>query len=177
MKKFIVPAAAIALLVTAGAFAAAKAVGTLKFADKTTVLELTFANKQKLNVTSKGTAVPEGTFTPESYALLKQTRDGKVWRLEGVKGELGDLATITVTKGETTEFDLGTPLKVELIRFASGTNKEGDTLIPLYYTIKGKKGESYSLEMKMGARNVPLPKFQILDPNNKVLTEGQFEYG
>ena len=34
-----------------------------------------------------------------------------------------------------------------------------------------------SLSLKMGIRNVPLPYFQVLDGNDKVLSQGQFEYG
>ncbi len=176
MRKFVLPAVAV-LLLAAVAIAASKGTGTLKFVDTTTVLQLTFANKQTLKITSKGMSMPEGTYSPESYSLLKQTKDGKVWRLDSGKKNLGELATITVTKGETTEIDLGAPLKIEPMRFRSSQNKAGDTIIPICYTIKGKKGESYSLEVMMGAQHAPLPAFQILDPNDKVLTEAKFEYG
>jgi len=177
MRKLLVWTVVIALLATAGAYAAAKGKGTLKFKEAGTVLELTFANKQKLNVTSKGVSVPEGTYTPEVYALLKPTRDGTVWRIEGIKGNLGELATIEVVKGETKEYDRGAPLKMGPMRYRGMQDKTGAMIIPIGYTIKGKNGENYSLEIMMGARHAPLPYFQILDGNDKVLKEGQFEYG
>ena len=177
MKKLALLTIAVALLTAVAAVGASKSSGTVKFMQTGSALELTFANKQKLIITGKGTSVPEGTLMPETYAILKPGKDGAVWRLEGVKGKLGELASITVTKGQTTEIDIGLPLTVKPMRFMATRNKAGETFIPIMYTLTGKNGELFSNEMKMGARNAPLPYFQITDSNNKVLSEGQFEYG
>ncbi len=177
MKRLALLTAAVVLLAAVAAVGASKATGILKFMQTGAALELTFANSQKLIVTNKGTKVPEGTLMPESYAILKPAKDGTVWRLEAPKKKPGDLASITVTAGETKEIDVGAPLTVKPMRFLATQNKAGERFIPIMYTITGKNGEPYSLEVKMGARNAPLPYFQILDGNNKVLTEGKFEYG
>lgn len=177
MKRLALLTIAVVFLAAVAAVGASKATGTVKFLQTGSALELTFANKQKLVITTKGTAIPEGTYAPENYAILKPAKDGSVWRLGGVKGKLGDLASLTVTKGETKELDLGAPLKVKPMRYQAMQNKAGDTLIPIMYTITGKNGEEYSPEIKMGVRNAPLPYFQILDGNDKVLAQGQFEYG
>lgn len=176
MKRFVLPALALALLAAVAA-AASKGTGLLKCADKGTVVELTFANGQKLNVNNKGAKVPEGTYSLSAYALLRQGTDRKVWRIEAVKGKLGDMASITVNKDETQEIDVGAPFTLEPMRYRAEKDKAGNRMIPIGYTLTGKNGESYALEIKMGAQNAKLPYFQITDPNGKVLKEGQFEYG
>ncbi len=172
MKKWVLWTVVIALLASAGVFAAAKAVGTIKLKAPATVLELAFANKQKLNITSKGVSAPEGEYAPESYALLKPARDGKVWRLQNYKGVLGKLKTIKVSAGETTEIDLGAPLKVAPTRDKAERRGRRVT-IPISYEITGKSGEAYSLQLWAGNTTARHPHFQILDKYDKVLDEGR----
>ncbi len=176
MKKIVLCAVATALIVTAG-WTAAKNTGVLKTKEVGTIIELQMVAGQKIDVTWKGISLNEGTYKPENYFVMRQAKDGTVWKLEGVKKQLGDLASITVTKGQTTEIDAGGPVTLKPFVYRSQQTKTGDTVVPVSFTQTGKNGELYMGGATAGLKKAPLPYFQIIDSNKKVLAEGQFEYG
>ena len=177
MKKFAVLLVILALVAAAVVHAAPRKRGAIKLTAKGLVLEMDFGQKQKLIVTSRAKRLRVGTYTPVSYTLMKRAKSGKIYKLESRKVTGATPWSFKVEEGETTELDIGPPLKIVPIEYVSGVSRTGQRTIPVGYRILGKQGEQYQHGIRMGARRLPAPAYQIEDGNGKVLASGKFEYG
>ncbi|HUU42288.1 MAG TPA: hypothetical protein VMX57_00825 [Planctomycetota bacterium] len=176
MRKALIPLAVLALVAATALPAQARDYGKVQLVGKGLAMELEFKGGQKLVLTSKTKKLPVGTYTPESYTLMMQGKGG-TYRLTSVTATDGTGWSLTVEKDQTTEVDLGPPLKVVPIRYAGGRDKTGQLVIPIGFSIQGKNGETYEHGVRMGAMRVPAPVFQIESEDGKALATGKFEYG
>ena len=177
MRRALVWAVVITLITGSAVLSAPKKRGNVKVAGKGLAVEMEFTGGQKFVVTSKAVRIPVGTYTPESYSLMMKDRSGKICKLESRRVTGAEPWSFTVEEGETAELDVGPPIKIVPIRYRSAKDRSGQKIIPVGYQIVGKQGEHYAHGVLMGSRRLPAPFFQIVDGNDKVLAEGQFEYG
>lgn len=177
MRKVLLLGAVIGLVAAVGAWGATKATGVLKVKDAATVVDLKFAEKQTLRVTSKGLTLPEGKYAPESYSVLRAAKDGTAWRIQNYKGQLGALADVTVVAGQDSFIDVGSPLKVAPTCGQRKQSSSGRLTYQIGYSVRGKSGEPYSMQVWKGNCTAPHPHFLILDMKDKVLAEGHLSIG
>lgn len=177
MRKVAVVALVLVLVVATPVLAASKKTGKVA-APKGVVIELKFPGDKTLIVTSKGKRLPAGTYTPESYVLMKKGKSGQIYKLASGSPPKGETSwSFTVEEGKTTKLDWGQPLTVRIVRMTSHTDKKGVRTIPIGFRIVGKNGETYSLTVRVGARRAPAPLIQIESAKGKVLVRDKFEYG
>ena len=177
MKRTALLAVIITMIAASAVLSAPRKKGKVKLAEKGVAVELTFTGAGKMAVTFKPRRIPVGTYTPDSYVLMKKDRSGKICKLESRVVRGATPWSFDVEDGETTELEIGPPIKLVPIRYISGRNRSGQKIIPIGYRIIGKGGEHYAHGVRMGSRRLPAPHFQIVDGNEKVLAQGQFEYG
>jgi len=177
MRRVLLCGVAIALVAAAGAWAKTKATGVLKVKDPATIVDLKFPERQVLRVTGKGVTVPEGKYVPEGFNVLREAKDGTVWRLQNYKGRLDPLASVTVIEGENTTLDVGPPLKVAPTLGERDQSSSGRITYKIGYSVRGKGGEQYSMQVWKGNTTAQHARFLIMDMKDKVLAEGRLGIG
>jgi hypothetical protein len=183
MRKSLLLWTAIALIVVfavaASVYCAAKKAGTLKLTNDALAMEINFGKTMNTLVMvppKRGVNLPEGTYLPTSWSIMAQDKKGNLWKLHGLGTVTGQrTGSITITEGQTTELDIGPPLTVTAS--AQQMDDAKGKLVSIGLSIKGKGGEWYTADAKMGTQSVPNPTFQILDENKRILAQGAFAYG
>jgi len=115
------------------------------------------------------TEAAPGTYKPQSITL-QGTQDGDRWQMVS-RGPWGELETIRVASGVTTELKLGPPLTVK----TDVATKDEDVSIGLL--IFGQAGERYNPGVQKNGERQPAPALKIVDEAGKVLATGNFAYG
>ena len=170
---------AMAALAVAPAFSAdddARPHGTLKLTDEDLALKLVLDKRTSVTIKpGKELKSPVGTVKPESLSLYGRDKKRRVWELSCYRS-LGELRKIEIEDGETTELEVGPPIKVA-VHLSQGKPQAGTKPVYLTLMYTGAAGESYSTAVKMNRRMAPAPKFEIENENGKRLHRGSFEYG
>jgi hypothetical protein len=136
-------------------------------------LELRSTDASRRSVRLRGT-VPElevspGTYKPENIGL-QAMQDGDRWQMVS-RGPWGELETIRVEPGISTELKVGPPLTVK-------TNvATKDEVVSVGLSIFGQAGERYNPGVQKNGQRQPAPELKIVDEAGKVLATGNFAYG
>ena len=119
-------------------------------------------------------SLPAGTYHCWSLGL-RQTDEAKVtWTLQG-SGDMGKLTRFTIEPGKTADLKMGAPLKIKTeAQRASGLFSRNRYIS---MTLTGQGDETYSHGAYKDKWRLPAPKLKIFDEKNKILANGQFEYG
>jgi hypothetical protein len=150
--------------------------------------------KKEVPVTpGKGMALPAGTYQVSSVGLFAQDASNTLWGLETL-GELGKLASVEVTEGQTTAVQGGGPLQVKTsvsitssappAKAASKAKAtaalppapKGKTVTVLVRYV-GQAGEQYGPKVMQGKRPGPRCVVRLVDEEGKVLSQGEYTYG
>jgi len=115
------------------------------------------------------TEATPGTYKPQSITL-QGTQDGDRWQMVG-RGPWGQLETIRVGSGVTTELKVGPPLTVKT---DVATKDEG---VSIGLSIFGQAGERYHPGVQKNGQRQPAPELKIVDEAGKMLATGNFAYG
>lgn len=126
------------------------------------VVVITGARDQKV-------VLAEGTWKVINYVLDATRAGGKRTAVEASYGN--KQPTVTVEKGETAELPFGGAFRAIV---TSGRTK--DKKIALRLQIVGPVGERCRSILVKGGRP-PKPRFVIKDKNDKIVHQGEFEYG
>jgi hypothetical protein len=115
------------------------------------------------------TEVAPGTYKPENVTI-QGTQDGDRWQMVS-RGPWGQLETIRVGSGVTTELKVGPPLTVKTDVAAK------DEGVSIGLLIFGQAGERYNPGVQKNGERQPAPALKIVDEAGKVLATGNFAYG
>ena len=126
------------------------------------VVVITGARGQKV-------VLAEGTWKVINYILDATGAGGKRTAVEASYGN--NQPTVTVEKGETAELPFGGAFRAIV---TSGRGK--DNKIALRLEIVGPSGEKCR-SILVGGGRPPKPRFVIKDANDKIVHQGEFEYG
>jgi hypothetical protein len=97
-------------------------------------------------------------------------QDGDRWQMVS-RGPWGELETIRVEPGISTELKVGPPLTVK-------TNvATKDEVVSVGLSIFGQAGERYNPGVQKNGQRQPAPELKIVDEAGKVLATGNFAYG
>ena len=165
-------AAALLLLFAHAAPAASKAPATLKLTRDDLTAHITFENKQKLKVTSRGTRLKAGTYWVKSVRVFKKDEKKRIWGLHGMEA-LGTMKTITVAAGQEKILDCGPPINFHL--WARQGKDAERHLVKMTLSAVGRYGEIYWPGAFLGRKKPPAPTFRIVDEDDKLLHSGKFK--
>jgi len=156
--------------------------GKIKVTTPGLVLELqdpTSRNKRVNIPANQEIPAPPGTYKTTKltqYAQDTSTARPTTWSIM-CRSQFGNVATVTVAAGETTEVSAGAPLVVRADAQVVKDKAKG-TSVSIGLGVYGSAGESYATDSIMqGKRRVPTPSLKILDENGKEMASGTFEYG
>jgi len=138
----------------------------------------------------KEVPMPAGTYKVASAGLFAQDASRTVWGLE-TDGELGKLASLEITEGQTTTVEGGGPLQVKTSVLISGgttatPNPKLKTAVaplpkPKTVTVQvsyvGQAGESYAPKVTQNNRPGPRCEVRLVTEDGKVLSKGEYSYG
>ncbi|OVE81026.1 hypothetical protein BVY04_04365 [bacterium M21] len=110
--------------------------------------------------------LPEGTFTLYSLEITEKDSKGKKWTLS--MSPTGNKSSITIKADKDASFDAGPPVKTWLESSVSGQNK---------FHLSLKSVDRYGNKVVLNSNRSDESRFQILSLDEKVLMEGNFEYG
>jgi len=172
--------------------------GTVKIDTPGLVLKV-LAGKDKATGKQKQVPIPPGkevpmsagTYKVASAGLFAQDASRTVWGLE-TDGELGKLASLEVTEGQTTTVEGGGPLQVKTsVLISGGTTatpnpklktatkaalpKPKTVVVRVSYV--GQAGESYAAKVTQGNRPGPRCEVRLVTEDGKVLSKGEYSYG
>jgi hypothetical protein len=146
--------------------------GALKLSSADIGMEIELTSGRIIGVSpGKEVALPPATYTIKSLSIVAKDK-GRIWKLKSTAA-LGQLRTFTITEGETTTLDVGTPLQLQTLAMKQ---KDGQT-ISIGVAVVGKSQEMYSPGAFLGSDQAPAPKFKIVNQAGQTLAAGQLEYG
>ncbi|MFA6239587.1 MAG: hypothetical protein WC655_01585 [Candidatus Hydrogenedentales bacterium] len=133
--------------------------------------------------------VPEGEYRMMSYQVLRNDKEGDLWRLNAMGSKKTEPAS--VKKGSSAVLALGEPYRplVEIPEWARSNMQSGAKEVQISFEIRGKGGEMVSdlsriqgnkSKIPMSAKNGSRPKeptYKIVKKDGEVAKQGQFEYG
>jgi len=149
------------------------ALGTIKLDNPGCLLELVAGDSVLYVSTGKDqtVGVPAGRYRLNTAGFRCKYK-GKIWELEGQPGSCKE--SFSVDEGVETPVEVGPPLKIMV---STDLRMVGNGLVAsMSFSIEGSSGERYQY-LRMGGKKVDLPEIVIKGPGNKVVEEGQFEYG
>jgi len=197
MKKWL-PIVCVLVLV-AGVWAADSASkgGVLKVATQGMVVTLKVIRpdaKKPIEVpipSGRDASLPAGTYDIAKVQLYKPDAKGKMWCLNAIS-DLGKLRTLSLAQGETTTVEGGETLKVRTQsvvthekppKVVKGMEPVGPppptaTIVTVYLDYVGQSGEHYGPKAMLGSAPIQTkPVIRIKDENDKVLSEGTYNFG
>ncbi len=137
--------------------------------------------------------LPAGTYQVSSVGLFAPDAAKTLWGLETM-GDLGKLASLEVTEGQTTTVQGGGPLQVKTSvsitssapPAKSATKAKATAGLPPAPKAKtvtvlvryvGQSGEQYGPKVMQGKRPGPRCVVRLVDEEGKVLSQGEYTYG
>jgi len=124
----------------------------------------------KLSAGAPAKRVRTGRYRPLSIVLESGDDRGGTWTIKS-RGPWGDLDRIVVKEDATTHVRVGPPLVLSAVPHGRGR------MISFSFAVKGRAGETYRPTAWNRRRSTPLPPFDIVAEDGRVLAGGKFEYG
>jgi len=120
---------------------------------------------------SEPVAIHIGMYKPERIVVRLAKASDQWWSILCRREPWGNLATINVSKGNTTGLKLGPPFVIHT------DIQHGDRTVSVGLTLVGQAGEHYSPQVLTHTGPLPAPAISIVDESGQVLASGKFEYG
>ncbi|MBX7256245.1 MAG: hypothetical protein K1Y02_07770 [Candidatus Hydrogenedentes bacterium] len=137
----------------------------------------------------KTVTVPEGNYRLLYYQILREDKEGDLWRLIAMGSRKAN--AFTAKKGGHVALEMGEPFRpiVEVPEWARSNMRGGSNEVNLSFVIRGKGDEMVAdlsrirgnkTKLPMSAKDGSRPKeptYKIVKQDGEVAKQGQFEYG
>jgi hypothetical protein len=143
--------------------------GAIRVPTQAVTLDLRSKSQPAVLTLRRGTApVVAGTYEVRSIRFVAKDERDRHWRTEGTFLN-GQLPRVEIVPGETTELEIGPPLRVRPVLSRRGGAVEIDLVI------HGRAGEDYRWQQL--DESIPKPWLEIRDEAGEIVHRATFEYG